>query len=73
MLWPGANNIVELDLGCKFHKKFICRIYPQSGLSLKSLFLGGGVIDSDCRGNVTVILTNFSSYNVEIKETKLHR
>ena len=38
----------------------------RSGLSLKPCFLGGGgggggAINSDYRGNVSVILTNFSS------------
>ena len=68
LLGPGATNTVELDLGFKFSKKYVCRIYPKSGLSLKPLFLGSGVIDSDYRGNISVILTNFSSWNVEIKK-----
>ena len=31
-------------------------------------FLGGGVVDSDYRGNISVILTNFSSadYTVDV-------
>ena len=68
LLGPGATNTVELDLGSKFSKKYVCRIYPKSGLSLKPLFLGSGVIDSDYRGNISVILTNFSAWNVEIKK-----
>ena len=32
------------------------------------LFLRGGVIDSNFRGIISVILTNFSSYNVDIKK-----
>ena len=39
LLGPVATNTVELDLGFKFAKKCICRIYPRSGLSLKPLFL----------------------------------
>ena len=68
LLGPGATNTVELDLGFNFAKKYVCRIYPRSGLSLKPLFLGGGVIDSNYRGNISVILTNFSSWNVDIKK-----
>ena len=35
---------------------------------MKPLFLGGGVIDSDRRGNTSVILTNFSWWSVDIKK-----
>ena len=45
----------------------MARIYPRSGLSLQSIFLGGGVVDADYRGNVRVILTNFSDRTKEIE------
>ena len=68
LLGPGATNNVEFDLAFKFPKKYVFRIYPRSGLSFKPLFLGGGVIDSDYRGNISVILNNLSLWNVEIKK-----
>ena len=68
LLGPGAADTVELDLGFKFAKKCICRIYSRSGLSLRPLFLDGGVIDSDCRGTSSVVLTNVSSWKFEIKK-----
>ena len=61
------NKTKPLDIGFKFSKKLCCRIYPRSGLSLLPTFIGGGVIDSDYRGNISVILTNFASFDVEIK------
>ena len=42
-------------------------IYPRSSLSLRSIFLGGGVADYDSRGNVRIILTNLSDRVKEIK------
>ena len=45
----------------------VCGIYPRSSVSLKPLFLSGGVIDSDYRGNISV-LTNFSSSSVDIEK-----
>lgn len=62
-LGPGVTKTAKLDLGMKFAKKYVCRIYPRPGLSLK-LRRGGGV-DSDYRGNISVILTNLSSWNVK--------
>ena len=64
-LRPGETKKIDLDIGFKFSKNFCCRIYPKSGLSLLPMFLGGGVVDSDYRGN---ILTKFSSadYTVDV-------
>ena len=35
---------------------------------MKPVFPGGGVLDSDYRGNISVILTNFSSWSVNIEK-----
>ena len=45
----------------------MARIYLRSGLSLQSIFLSGGVVDTDYRGNVRVILTNLSDRTNEIE------
>ena len=68
LLLPGETKTVDLDLGFQFSKKYVCRIYPRSNLSLKPLFVGGGVINSDYRGNISVILSNFSSWSVDIEK-----
>ena len=72
-LGSGVTKTVKLDLGMKFAKKYVCRIYPRPGWSLKLIFLGrggrgggGGGVDSDYRGNISVILTNLSSWNIKI-------
>ena len=55
---PGVKRSIETDLVMKFAKKYVARTYPRSGLSMKGRSLGGGVIDSDYRGNISIILTN---------------
>ena len=45
----------------------MARIYPLASLSLQSIFVGGGVVDSNYRGNVKVILTNLSDRAKEIE------
>ena len=45
----------------------MARIYLRSDISLQSIFLGGGVVDTDYRGNVRVILTNLSDRTNEIE------
>lgn len=45
------------------------RIAPRSGLAWKhSIDVGAGVIDADYRGNVGVILFNFSDKDFEVKK-----
>ena len=45
-------------------------IYRRSILSLQLIFVGGGVVDADYRGNVRVILTNLSDRTEKI-ETRI--
>ena len=59
-LEPGVTRPIETDIGLKFSKKHICRHYQRSGLSCKPVILGGGVIDSDFRGNMCDIDKSFS-------------
>lgn len=65
-LRPGATKKVQLDIGFKFLKRYACRAYLRSSMSVLPTF-GGGVIDSDYRGNIGIILTNFAAYDVDIK------
>ena len=45
------------------------RIAPRSGLAHKNFIdVGAGVIDSDYRGNVGVILFNFGEQDFEVKK-----
>ena len=66
-LAPGVTKTTALDIGFKFSKKCVCRTYPKSHFSLLPTFIGSGVVDSDCCGNISVILTNFASSDVNIK------
>ena len=60
----GETKSVETDIGMKFSKRYACRLYPHAGLSMKSVTLGGGVVDSDFRGIISVILTNHSKETI---------
>ena len=64
----GVTKTVDFGLVFQFSKKYVGRIYPRSSFSLKPLFLGGGVIDSDSWGKISVILTNFSSWSADIEK-----
>ena len=63
VLEPGATRSVEMDIGFCFSEKYGASICPRSSMSLKSIFLGGGILDFDCRGNV---LHNLSNNRIQI-------
>ena len=65
VLEPGSTRSVETDIGFCFSNKCVGKIYPRSGISLQSVLVDGGMINSDYRGNVRVILHNFSQKRVE--------
>ena len=62
----GATRSVETDIGFCFSEKYAAKIYPCSSMSLKSIFLAAGILNSDYRGNVRVILHNLSNNKIEI-------
>ena len=62
---PGGTEKIPLDIG--FSKKYVCRAYPRSSMSVLPTFLGEGIIDWDYRGNSCIILTNFAASDVDIK------
>ena len=67
VLESNSTISVEADIGFCFskNKTKVTKSYPRSSLSLLSAFVRGGMIDSDFRRNVRVILSNFSSSGVE--------
>lgn len=60
VLEAGTTRSVETDTGFCFSKKYVAKFYLRSSVSLWSILLGGGIIDSDYRGNIRIILHNFS-------------
>ena len=66
-LEPEVTSIIETNIGLKFSKNYVCRLYLHSGLSSKSVILGRGVFDSNFRGSICVILENFSKWVIEIE------
>ena len=64
-----SRKLIMLDISLKIPDNCYGRIAPRSGLSLKkSIDIGAGVIDSDYRGNVGVLLINNGSDSFEISK-----
>lgn len=63
-----GKALIKTDLAMAIPDGCYGRVAPRSGLAWKhSIDVGAGVIDADYRGNVGVILFNFSDKDFDVK------
>lgn len=68
-LQPGERHLFPTDLSLDMPIGVFGHILPRSGLALKhGIHVGAGVIDSDYRGNVGVLLFNLGQEPFHVKE-----
>ena len=61
MIAPGKRSLVSLGFKCAILKGYYGQLEPRSGLALKNeLNVDAGVIDSDYRGIMHILLVNSS-------------
>jgi dUTP pyrophosphatase len=64
-----GKELVKTDLQIQIPEGCYGRVAPRSGLAWKQFIdVGAGVIDSDYRGNVGVVLFNFNDTDFEVKK-----
>lgn len=64
---PHSQSVVPTDLSFEFPPGCYGRLAPRSGLAAKFFIdVGAGVIDPDYRGNVGVVVFNFSDHSFNI-------
>jgi dUTP pyrophosphatase len=62
-----GKQLIKTDLQVEIPEGCYGRIAPRSGLAIKNFIdVGGGVIDSDYRGNVGIVLFNFGEQDFVI-------
>jgi dUTP pyrophosphatase len=67
---PGQTSLVPTGFSIEIPAGFEAQIRPRSGLAIKSnigLMNAPGTIDSDYRGEVKVVLTNFGKNDFIIR------
>ena len=67
---PQSKGLVPTDIALQSPKNVYSRIAPRSNVAMKNTDVGAGVIDTDYRGNVRVLILNHSAetFNIEAKE-----
>ena len=60
MILPRSRQLVNTGISTEFDKNYYIRCAPRSGLSVKGIDVGAGVIDSSYRGEIKVLLINNS-------------
>ncbi|XP_039979496.1 deoxyuridine 5'-triphosphate nucleotidohydrolase, mitochondrial isoform X2 [Xiphias gladius] len=66
---PMDKAIVKTDIQIAVPHGCYGRVAPRSGLAVKNFIdVGAGVVDEDYRGNVGVVLFNFSKDTFEVKK-----
>ena len=63
----GTRKLVSTDISIKLPHESYGRVAPRSGLSVKGIDVGAGVIDESYRGIVKVLLINNSNNDFEVK------
>jgi dUTP pyrophosphatase len=62
----GKRALVKTGLTVEIPENLYGRVAPRSGLSLKGIDIGAGVIDPDYRGNMGVIMINNSGGDFDV-------
>lgn len=60
MIQLPTSCIIRTDTGFKLLRGYIGKIHPRSSFALCFTDTGGGLIDADYRGPISVIFFNFS-------------
>ena len=56
---PSSTKIIRTDIGFKIPRGYFGKIYSRSSFALRFTEVGGGVIDADYRGPVSVFVFVF--------------
>ena len=65
---PGEHRAISTDVYTEFPEDTVCFIKPRSGLAFKhAINVLAGVVDSDYRGEIKVILINHGSTPFDVK------
>jgi len=59
-IYSKTRKLVCTGLSTEFSNRYYIRVAPRSGLSVKGIDIGAGVIDSSYRGEIKILMINNS-------------
>ena len=65
---PGTRKLIPIGIKTEISRNWYLRVAPRSGLSVKGIDIGAGVIDSSYRGEIMVLVINNSDINFVIEQ-----
>jgi len=65
---PSETKLISLGIQVEFSSDFYLRLAPRSSMDKKGINLLAGVVDSDYRGELKVMLVNNTSEHYHIKK-----
>lgn len=67
VIHPHQTLLIPTGIAPSIPSGYYGRVAPRSGVSLKGIALGAGVIDTDYRGEIGVVAHNVSTYPITIE------
>ena len=64
----GTRMLIRTGISIQIPEYYYLRVAPRSGLSVKGIDVGAGVIDSSYRGEVRVLLINNSTEPFQVQD-----
>ena len=65
---PGTRKLISTGISTEIPNNYYLRVAPRSGMSVRGIDVGAGVVDSSYRGELKVLLINNTSDNYEVKK-----
>jgi dUTP pyrophosphatase len=67
-IWPNSNALISTGVRVAIPDGYVGLIRDRSSLAMRGLAVTAGVIDSDYRGEIRVLITNLSEHGTDARQ-----
>jgi len=65
---PNSRKLISTGISVEIPKHYYLRVAPRSGMSVRGIDVGAGVIDSSYRGEVKALIINNTDEQYSVKQ-----